>query len=247
MVSDDEPLHLSRGGEFEECRNSRIEIIADYEDENHFGRRCDNCGAEMYIGDAGDIPHVLDGRILDWTYVLKMECMDCSNEIYCHMYKWRYAPAPHGPRYRPELQDNSRPGMWSPDALDSLETSEDVYAQTGRYYGHNGLHIRVAKGWKRLTAREIEDLLDTLKSYREEPDKWGGIHEINDALEVVIRAKGLYLRVDGIATAWINEEELDDLIAKIEWTECHCCNRKIKRVQLLKLHEKREAERRREL
>lgn len=243
----DELLHYSRGGEFDECHNSRIEIIADYEDESNYTRRCDNCGADMYIGDAGDIPHILDGRILDWTYVLKMECMDCSNEIYCHMYRWRDAAAPHGPRYRPELQDNSRPGMWSPDALDSLETSEDVYAQTGRFYGHNGLHILAGKGWMKLTAREIEDLLDILKSYREEPDKWGGIHEINDALEVVIRAEGLYLRVGGIATTWINEEELDDLITKVEWTTCHCCNRKMKRVQMLKLQERREAERQREL
>ena len=237
-----ELLHLSRGGEFDECLGGDVEIIEEYADVQRFHTRCNNCGGEMYEQDAGDFPTLMDGTIRHFTYYLILHCMDCSDEAAYPMYMWRWKAIPQGPRYRPELQDNSRPDFWSPRASDCLVTSERVYSETGRFFGHNKIQLRVRSIWPSLTARETEDLLDTLTSYREEPDKWGGIHEINDTLTIVIRAEGMFFRVGGVATKWIDDKELDRLIDRIEWTTCHCCERKMRRVPMLKLQERRQAE-----
>lgn len=222
-----------------------VDIIEEYEmDIVHFRPTCDQCGGHPhmeYCGE-GDIPTVVDGRILHWTYHLRYECPWCDNEESYPMYTWRWRPDRHGPRYRSDLQDSSKPGFMSWRARSHLETSEEATDRTGMFEGFNELHVFAAGGQRgpNLNAREIEDLLDILKSYRDEPDKWGGIHEINDNLEFVIRAEGAFLRAFGQASQYIDDKELEKLIDKVQWTTCRCCGRRIRRTRLLKLHEKRE-------
>lgn len=94
-----------------------------------------------------------------------------------------------------------------------------------------------------LDADETERFLDILKSYREEPEKWGGITEITDdargGLEFVVNADGAFIRLFNRASAHITEKELNEIIDRIEFTTCEHCNQKIERVALLRLFEER--------
>lgn len=237
----DELLHLDHFDEFGDAEMRDIEIIEEHEDVESFRVWCDQCGTEMILDDEGDIPTMRDGKILHFTYCLCYSCPECDNEDAYPMYTWRWKAKQQGPMYRPELQDISTPGFLSPRAINCLETSEYLNSSTERFHGHDHLHLRTSH-WPELTARETEDLLDSLKSYREEPDKWGGIHEINDHLDLVFRPEGAFFRVNGTASGWIDEKELDRLIEKIEWTTCRHCNRRIGRVRLLEISERRLAE-----
>lgn len=142
----------------------------------------------------------------------------------------------------PKLFDQPKPWPASSHAIAFFHEAEDLEWEC--YDGQIVAYVPCE--YKRvivLTIEEIDRLITILKSYREEPDQWGGITEITDVtrggLEFVVNADGAFIRLQSTASAFIEDKELDGIIDKIGTYTCKCCGQKIDRVELLRLYRKR--------
>lgn len=159
-----------------------------------------------------------------------------------------------GPRCHRHLA--SQPNDYSKPVDQFLWTSEELKELEGKPGGYGDNSILVGLAYyladrfaypMELSAIETERLLDILKSYREDPEEWGGITEICQrssykgvrAAEFVVDANGAFLRVDEAASRYLTDDQLNRIIEKIQFTRCRCCNHWIERIPLLRLYEER--------
>ena len=141
----------------------------------------------------------------------------------------------------PTLFDQPKPWPASSHAIDLFHEPEDLGWRCSD--GQIIASVPCQNGHISLTVEETDRLINILKSYREEPDQWGGITEITDemrgGLEFVVNANGAFIRLLNTASAYIEDKELDAIIDKIGTCTCKCCGRKIERMELLHLYRMR--------